>query len=425
MLSINQSSFKIYCSLVRHKSIVIRQIDTKLSRAEKVKKNNFETKNLFGSKIKKKAIKSQNEQEVKSNGKSIASEIYWISQQPTEVKQKKDLNQTTKDEKEFISQKNKKKIINSAQDVRNLSKINSNMQQNIPEAFRSLATLPKPVKVTIKDALDDLDSQINSIDFENDYVKNEIPFNQVQLHNISNFPLTIQSNDLILNAFDETAENKIQPNLIPSVSKILQATMPLSSRTALLQWKNLKIAELGLDGFEELQQSHLSRGKKFHECIQRYFSGIKIDDTMVPPDIQELWKSIESRLSEFKSPAILTEEKIHHPFLCYKGIVDCISIHDNVISVIEWKKSDKIKSSVSSTFDAPLQLVAYLGAINSTTFYKNPITKGVITVAYDGHKADLFQLNENELNRYWKVWLNRLQEYWIRYRDNTLTNETI
>lgn len=41
---------------------------------------------------------------------------------------------------------------------------------------------------------------------------------------------------------------------MPSVGKVLQATMPEASRRALMNWKQLKVAELGIDGFHELQQ---------------------------------------------------------------------------------------------------------------------------------------------------------------------------
>lgn len=41
---------------------------------------------------------------------------------------------------------------------------------------------------------------------------------------------------------------------MPSVGKVLQATMPDGARRALMQWKLQKIAELGDEGFNELQK---------------------------------------------------------------------------------------------------------------------------------------------------------------------------
>lgn len=139
-----------------------------------------------------------------------------------------------------------------------------------------------------------------------------------------------------------------------------------------------------------------------------------------------IWKSVEPLLVDFKAPGVFIEEKVNHPFLLYQGIVDCVSYHNSTqcLSVIEWKKSDRHKKSIQFTYDAPLQLVSYLGALNTSReeFYLNPIKNGAVVVAYnDGTKADVFRLNEADVKKYWKLWLHRLQEYWIRYRENTLS----
>ncbi len=92
------------------------------------------------------------------------------------------------------------------------------------------------------------------------------------------------------------------------------------------------------------------------------------------------------------------------------------------LCVIEWKKSDRQKKKIDFTFDAPLQLSSYLGALNTREEFKEkPITTGIVVVAYnDGSPADVFKLNETDLKKYWRLYLHRLQEYWIRFRDNTL-----
>lgn len=170
----------------------------------------------------------------------------------------------------------------------------------------------------------------------------------------------------------------------------------------------------------------MSRGKQFHHCLQRHFQGETIVKADIAPDVVEIWNSIEPLLGNFQTPGVLIEEKLQHPYLHYKGVVDCVSLHNSSLSVIEWKKSDRHKRSLSSTFDAPVQLCSYLGCLNASRpeFLSKPIKKGVVVVAYnDGEKADLFEMGENELKKYWKVWVSRLQEYWIRYKDNTLPPE--
>ncbi|XP_070492767.1 uncharacterized protein [Chironomus tepperi] len=404
--------------IVRNKSVVIRQIETiKLTKAQRMKKNNFETSYLFGSKLKNgKEAKSKVQNQ--SDEQGVNSEIYWT------VESTKDKKIKSKD----LDVIEKPKRIKKSTSVKKTKAALIDKEEKPTETFAKFKLdLPKPVKVTIQDALNNIDTQISSSD-DKVIQQQEIPFDQNQLRNMINFPLIIEKNDLVLSSFDETIIANCGLKYIPSVSRILQATMSASQKQALLQWKNLKIAELGVDGFEELQKMYLNRGKKFHGCLQKYFNNEEMTEDDISMDIIEVWKSISHVIKEFEVPAKLAECNLEHPYLCYKGIVDCVAVSrkSNTLSVIEWKNSDRYKKSLSNTYDAPLQLCAYLAALNATTFKDNPITNGVIVVAYnDGIDADIFHLSNTELKKYWKLWLNRLQDYWIRYRDNTLNLDEI
>jgi mitochondrial genome maintenance exonuclease 1 len=156
----------------------------------------------------------------------------------------------------------------------------------------------------------------------------------------------------------------------------------------------------------------------------------------------ELWRSVGGALEKFQTPANLVETHLTHPTLLYKGIVDCITVVEyealfeglesffshnfyffsNTIRIIEWKKSDRLKANIEHTYDAPIQLAAYLGALQSSEKHQQlDIRNGVVVVAYTtGVPAHVHLLNESDLNKYWRKWLARLQEYWVRLRDNTL-----
>lgn len=266
----------------------------------------------------------------------------------------------------------------------------------------------------------------------------EIPFRIEQLRAIINFPLSLDDRATI-NHFDNSKETSIY---LPSVSRILSATMPEAQRLALINWKIKKIAELGQEGFDLMQQcknvkglsmnffimfflylAHLRRGKAFHHCVQSHFEGKTVNKSEIDEEIVPMWTSIEPLLGVFTTPATLVEQKIEHPYLKYQGIVDCVGFHNSTPCVMEWKKSDRVKKQLSFTYDAPIQLCSYLGALNASReeFKENPIKSGVIVFAYnDGQKADLFELNETDIKKYWNLWLHRLQDYWVRYRDNTL-----
>lgn len=382
-----------------------------------MKKNNYETSYLFGSKLKnkKEAVKKV---QIESDENGVNSEIYWTLD---------DTKNKTKDIEDSSDVKEKIKRVKKSTNKKTKAAL-SNKEEKPTETFAKFKLdLPKPVKVTIQDALNNIDTQISNLD-DKVVEQQEIPFDKVQLRNMTNFPLIIEKNDLILSSFNDSIISNCELKYIPSVSRILQATMSASQKQALLQWKNLKIAELGVEGFEELQKMYLNRGKKFHGCLQKYFNNEEMTEDDISMDVIEVWKSISHVIKEFEVPAKLAEYNLEHPYLCYKGIVDCVAVSrkSNTLSVIEWKNSDRYKKTVSNTYDAPLQLCAYLAALNATTFRDNPITNGVIVVAYnDGQDADIFQLSNTELKKYWKVWLNRLQDYWIRYRDNTLNLDEI
>jgi genome maintenance exonuclease 1 len=399
------------------KPVKIRQVDLKkISKVQRIKYQNFDQNLLFGAKTKKDEEQAT-ESTVDKDG--MQSEIFWTLEHDADVKKmlknKKKAAKNEQQNDQDVELKPKKKTY--------IKKI---VKEKTPVAFaRFKSEMPKPVKVTIKDALDDLDSHINPPPVDST-PQQDIPFDSQQLKSITSFPLVLRPNDLIFkNDFKVPQKN---PSIFtPSVTKILQATMSVSQRNALIQWKNLKIAELGLEGFELLQKSYLSRGKKFHECVQNYFSGVEVNEEEISTDVKDIWQSIMPVLHEFEAPALFTEQYVTHPYLHYKGVVDCVSCHDDVVTVIEWKNSDRHKKTLANTYDAPIQLCAYVAALNATEFKdKEQIKKGVVVVAYnDGQSADMFKLNEQELNKYWKLWLNRVQEYWTRYRDNTLTDEKI
>ncbi|XP_026684267.1 uncharacterized protein LOC103515914 [Diaphorina citri] len=75
---------------------------------------------------------------------------------------------------------------------------------------------------------------------------------------------------------------------------------------------------------------------------------------------------------------------------------------------IEWKKSDSKKSTIDKTYDAPLQLAAYMGAINYDNSYTSQVTSGVVVVVYeDGSPASVFPV----VAEYWSHWYRRYQAF--------------
>ncbi|KAK7072746.1 Mgme1p [Halocaridina rubra] len=204
---------------------------------------------------------------------------------------------------------------------------------------------------------------------------------------------------------------------LPSVRKILDETMPKASRIALERWKAKLIKELGEEGFKEYREGLLSRGKLLHHCIQSELSGEEVvDDQLLPAE--KLWMSVKTVLPRVSDVRVL-ESRLIHPYLYYQGAVDCIASYRGTPFLIEWKTSTKPKLSISSMFDDPLQVVAYLGALSYDSNYKlpQPIESAILVVAYEsGLPAHVHILGKDECQLYWKMWCSRLCQFWKTHK---------
>lgn len=83
--------------------------------------------------------------------------------------------------------------------------------------------------------------------------------------------------------------------------------------------------------------------------------------------------------------------------------------------MIDWKTSEKPKPSLKNTFDNPLQVAAYIGAINHDASYDFQVSCGLIVVAYkNGSPAHPHFMDPDLCTQYWNQWLLRLEEYMDR-----------
>lgn len=205
---------------------------------------------------------------------------------------------------------------------------------------------------------------------------------------------------------------------VPSVTRILQQTLSPDQIFYLERWKKKMIAELGEEGFKEYSQNLFRQGKLFHSALEDILtSGATWKDRNpsqtpeYPPEVEGYMASI-SHILEDVSAVKAIESTVQHNTLNYLGIVDCVARYRGVLCVIDWKTSEKPKPFLGNTYDNPIQVAAYAGALNSDDNYKYQVENGLIVVAYkDGSPAHAHQLNSKLILEYWNTWLVRLEKF--------------
>ncbi|XP_072360134.1 LOW QUALITY PROTEIN: mitochondrial genome maintenance exonuclease 1 [Scyliorhinus torazame] len=197
---------------------------------------------------------------------------------------------------------------------------------------------------------------------------------------------------------------------LSSVTRILQLTMSLEQAFYLERWKRRMITELGQDGFKEYTKNILNRGKLFHTALEESLLSTKIPKTD-DEEIAGYLHSVQDILADVKGTRAL-ESVVSHLPLQYMGLVDCVAEYRGKLCVIDWKTSEKPKPYFRNTFDNPLQVAAYAGALNHDDNYNFQVERGLIVVAYkDGSPAHAHFMDRELFLTCWKKWLFRLKKY--------------
>ncbi|XP_059480191.1 mitochondrial genome maintenance exonuclease 1-like [Neocloeon triangulifer] len=225
---------------------------------------------------------------------------------------------------------------------------------------------------------------------------------EVNTDNMLRFPMINSSNQIV------RLPATVNLKHIPYVTRVISGTMSEESKAALERWESNLTATLGKDGFQKHKAELFLRGSQFHSIIHSHLLGKPYS---VPSEIEGCWTSLSKVLPDV-GKIISLESPVCHPSLQYRGAIDCLAEFREEPMIVEWKKSDRKKPFIQYTYDAPIQMVAYIGAMNFDPSYQQKVKLGTVVVAYtDGSPADVFCLNSAECDYYWKWWLIRLQEY--------------
>lgn len=201
---------------------------------------------------------------------------------------------------------------------------------------------------------------------------------------------------------------------LPAVTRIISATQTDYQKFILEQWKLRMVEELGVQGFEEYQKENFEKGHKLHYAIQQRLLGEPLELT---PNIEGYWKSLQLVIPAIEH-VYSQEDNVVHPYLHYRGIFDCLATYRGCACVIDWKTSSKPKPTLRDTYDYPLQMVAYIGALNQSDYLLErgipQVNSAALVVAYEnGDPAHIHFLDAAKCQYYWKKWLDKLHQYWL------------
>ncbi|XP_066992781.1 uncharacterized protein [Anabrus simplex] len=415
-----------------------------------IKQLNKENKALFGKLLetrkqkRKKTLKTLNTNAFQSDIKSdFSSELWWwkaSSPKRTITLRVNWKNPNLKQEKETVPRSTHAETVsvypefkgNAKREVGCIVNLSSSetrvlCRPNYPTTENPIGKGDRSARLALANVSEDVSQfNVNELGFFEkcqDQKTNPVKFPAIIIRHITTFPLQNNKRNLLdwsdsdTNLLHISADDgnscKNKSFFYPSVTKILNATMSESSRSALERWKQKMILQLGCEGFAAFQKDLLDQGSKFHAAVQSFLSGSPAVDLDLEPSIEGCWESVRYVLPDLTDVRVL-ESHVVHPYLKYRGVIDCVAQYCGKPVIIEWKRSDRKKPELANTYDAPVQLCAYLGAMNYDENYHLKVKGGLVVVAYsDGSPANTFKLNVADCNKYWEAWLVRLQKYWM------------
>uniref|UniRef100_A0A2D4F5L7 Mitochondrial genome maintenance exonuclease 1 n=3 Tax=Micrurus TaxID=8634 RepID=A0A2D4F5L7_MICCO len=211
----------------------------------------------------------------------------------------------------------------------------------------------------------------------------------------------------------------LQKNNWASVTSVLHQTMPAEQAFYLERWKERMILKLGKEGFEEYVTDTFQKGKSFHAAMEALLLAKgnvgkgQAEDTSISGYVM----SVRHVLQDITRVRAL-ESAVQHEALCYQGLTDCIADYRGQLCLIDWKTSEKPKPFLQNTYDNPLQIAAYIGAINHDRNYEFQVNCGLLVVAYkDGSPAHSHFMSFELCSQYWDKWLLRLEEFKEKGKD--------
>lgn len=206
---------------------------------------------------------------------------------------------------------------------------------------------------------------------------------------------------------------------LPSVTTILDATKSEESRKSLANWRK----RTGYERAQQITTEAANRGTKMHSFLEYYIRDGEIKKEPDNPFHRPSWYMAQQvidnglkKCQEFWG----IEVPLYFPKI-YAGTTDCVGIHNNQTSIIDFKQTNKPKKR-EWIEDYFLQLVAYALAHNEV--YNTTINRGVVMMCVKPEisatgqivstpEYQEFILEGNDFAHYENLWWQRVESYYL------------
>uniref|UniRef100_A0A0M3I8I7 Mitochondrial genome maintenance exonuclease 1 n=2 Tax=Ascaris TaxID=6251 RepID=A0A0M3I8I7_ASCLU len=215
----------------------------------------------------------------------------------------------------------------------------------------------------------------------------------------------------------------------PSISTILGCTQ---SQKKLYWWQLRMIKQLGGEGsFRKYMRERIRCGQAYHARISKILADFckngnisQCDDELLEGVSESIIGYMRSVLPILRSlqysNEIRIEQYARHHILCYYGRFDAIIYYKDAVFLIDWKTASAgsnkdINVDLSKMYDDPLQVAAYVGAVNSDPNFSllPTITNGAVIIAKeDGTVAHVAEMGFHDLEEYWHRWVRCVHRFW-------------
>ena len=207
---------------------------------------------------------------------------------------------------------------------------------------------------------------------------------------------------------------------LPSVTTVLDKTKPEEKKAALNEWRR----RVGVENAQKITTEAANRGTRMHTYLEDYIKQGQLKErgsnpfgwashAMAQTVIEDGLKNVDEVWG--------VEIPLYFPKL-YAGTTDCVGIHQQDESILDFKQTNKPKQEAWIT-DYKLQLVAYALAHNEV--YGTNIRKGVVLMCVKPPVDDMgnplarpvyqeFILKPEDFSFWEDAWWRRLEQYYLQ-----------